>query len=271
MSFFLLSLIGCIEEVDPKGLLNTERKVVINSIISPQLENITVEVSLSVPLLGVKKPGVIEDDIVQNATVTLSDGDMSINLPFNDTGQYSIKSEQFPIEAGRSYFLSVTVGSTEYKSSCKIPEAKTSDFKVSSSKVSDGQRLRFTWQDPQGEENFYRLSGSASVSYSSGSYQESFYFDNGGFKTDLNRDGQTISIETDVYIEPGNVLDSARLQILTADENYYNYQKTVYDHGDSDENPFAEPVRLVSNIEGENVLGIFAAYQSVEHALKVEN
>ena len=264
---------SCVEEVNPKGLVNTGRKVVINSLISPQDSIISVEVSLSRPVLGITNFGA---DFITDAEVNISDGTSSHVIPFDDaTVKYNLETDIFPIQAGKQYFLEVKTGGNTYKASCQVPETPATDIRTTISEIRDGFRLRVFWKDQEGEENYYRVSGAYKDDVDR---DRNFYlgldFAEEGFKKDDGRDGEVISADTDIslnyFINGQKVLiDSLEIQLLTTDKNYYEYQKVLVDI-DQNENPFAEPVRLISNIEGEDALGIFAAYQSEIKKMKVE-
>ncbi len=270
LSVFVAS---CVEEVNPKGLVNTDRKVVINSLISPQDSIISVEVSLSRPVLGITNFGA---DLITDAEVIISDGTVSNVIPFDDvTARYNLETDVFPIQAGKQYFLEVKTGGNTYKASCQVPETPATDIRTTISETRDGFRLRVFWRDQKGEENYYRVSGGYKDDVDR---DRNFYlgldFAEEGFKTDNGRDGEVISADTDIllnYFVNGQkvLIDSLEIQLLTTDKNYYEYQKVLVDI-DQNENPFAEPVRLISTIEGEDALGIFAAYQSVIKKMKVE-
>ena len=266
---------SCVEEVSPEGLVNTRRKVVINSLISPQDSIIAVEVSLSRPVLGITNPGA---DWITDAEVVISDSSNSITIPFNsETNRYDLEIDAFSIQAGKQYFLEVKTGGNRYRASCQVPKTPASDIRITTSETLDGARLRVFWQDQAGEDNFYRVSGGYKDNIDRDhNFYQALDFYKEGFKKDNNRDGEVISADTDIFLGFSTngqkaSLDSIEIQLLTTDEAYYEYQKIIVENDEFDSgNPFIEPARLIHTIEGEDALGIFAAYQSVIKKFKVE-
>ena len=266
---------GCVEEVDPGDLVNTRRKVVINSLISPQDSVISVEVSLSRPILGITRPGA---DWIRDAEVVISDGVDRRIIPFDPgTFVYQLETNVFSIQAGKQYYLEVKTGGNTYKASCQVPKTPATDIGIITSETRDGARLRVFWQDQEGEENYYRVSGGYKDNVDRDyNFFGSLDFYEEGFKKDNDRDGEVISASTDIFLGSfingqKALLDSIEIQLLTTDKNYYEYQKILAENDQFDnDNPFREPVRLISTIEGEDALGIFAAYQSVIKKFKVE-
>lgn len=262
---------SCIEEVDPKGLINNERKVVVNSFISPQDSIISAEVSLSRPIIGFEPFNQSEDsDIINDALVSLSNGTNSVILLYNqETFRYELDAELFKIEPGEQYFLEVEVDSKTYTAQCTVPSWAATEISLSFTQVIDELRLRVLWQDEPNVENYYRVLGEYKTNFNDNAFFFNLFFDNDRFKQDVNRDGLQISADADLFGLNESNIDSVRIQLLTTDKNYYNYQKTVFDF-DGGDDPFQEPVRLISNIEGENALGIFAAYQSVVKEFRID-
>ena len=267
----MVLLSACVEEVDPKNLALAEKKVVINSLISPGDDFVKVEVSYSTPILGERLNSQGGDsDIIKDAQVKLSDGSQEMILSYDPMSEvYTNFDPDILIRPGKQYFLEVTVGSTTYTAQCRVPEKAADEITATANNLLDGFRMKVSWQDIPNEENYYWVSGN--YSFEDGlSSTLSFYEE--AFKSDANRDGATISADVEeyhTYYSNGEEqsVSYAEIQLLTTDENLYEYQKAVaaYDGGD---NPFAEPIKVPSNIEGG--LGIFAAYLSVKKEVLLE-
>ncbi|MFD1144886.1 DUF4249 domain-containing protein [Larkinella insperata] len=156
---------------------------------------------------------------------------------------------------------------------------------------------RMSWPDPANQANYYRVAGEVSSMqwitlplYRPGQttsdtirryvpMQSVVYFDNRTqYVSDLNQEGQSITSPKGTipdylnysYLDSvtkanygGNAPISQRpvtinLMLLHVDKNYYDYHRTLQQQGDVDENPFAEPVLISTNIQGG--LGCFGAY-----------
>lgn len=184
---------------------------------------------------------------------------------------------------------SCTVPKNVPVSELKVDSSRRSEFGV---ELTWGYNVRALWQDPAGETNFYRIVGygeclnwplrfpEASIDTTKpkvlmrGSIgfgrQEQFI-------TDQNQDGQLLMSsrgELPSYFDysfydstsqsgySGNHSFSRPLTLLVSvlqvDENYYNYHRARQQQRQSQNNPFAEPILMPSNIQGG--LGCFGAY-----------
>lgn len=151
--------------------------------------------------------------------------------------------------------------------------------------------IRLRIQDPPGEKNHYQIrmiaparSGERDLYFST--RDPSIIADNriedpvidgveafsgtAPFFKDVLFDGQAHEIELS-YAE-GVVLASRerllRVQVLYVSETYYKHLRSALLHEHTQENPFAEPVNIYSNVE--NGYGVFAGYSSQTFELAVE-
>jgi len=89
------------------------------------------------------------------------------------------------------------------------------------------------------------------------------YFNVAYFEDDLfDGQSQTISLSTfnqSVFDPEGRITSTLILRVYVTDEAYFRYHKTIELQDELDENPFAEPVRIHSNMS--NGFGIFAGYR----------
>lgn len=254
-------LFACVEEVTPPSIDNIEDKLVVNSVISPYLENISVEVSLSEKAFGIIDS--FGSDIISNATVVLSNGTSEVTLPFDfTTDQYVIPTTTFPIEEGVTYRLEVSAGGRSVSAEATLPqkigELESLDFSAGT------EILNVSWIDIPGEENFYRVAGFGNLEDDFGGYQNSFFFDSDEFVSDINRDGERISARGEGFLFGGSY-ESIEVKIISCDEMYFDYFEILSIFIEDD--PFADPVRLPSNIEGG--LGLFSAVQVSEFTVEL--
>jgi hypothetical protein len=261
----LLASCEMIAEVDiPK----VPSKLVVTSFISPQDTNWQVYVGQTKPIFE----KTITSEYVKDATVQLSNGSQTAVIPANPSqyGYYELNIKQAPflIEAGKTYFLTVSApDGRQVKAQCTIPISATS---VSSIEVVNGSGgIPFTgtmkWQDSPNETNFYRcfaytkyylsLVGGAWEGYiPNRDYDRKLY-------KDTNRQGANFSWEIDMQASEGYTDKKSRFLfiLLNTDENYYKYMTTRESASNNEGNPFAEPSAVFSNVEGG--LGVFAGYQ----------
>lgn len=283
------------QEVEPKGIVQEPEKLVVACFISPQDTVLAALVTRSSPVLGTAKP--FNSDVT-NATVTLSDGSQSVMLRIkagtiygNVYNTYRADPRELPIVAGKTYTLTVRVpDGRQVTATCTVPRPVALEQVVLDSAISDdlGSRGKnyyasLRWHDPAGQTNFYRVAGSNEYPYtyrvwtspnSSARdtvvhFRGDWYFRKGSILTDLGRDGQeiisqrgrlapsTMTLVNGVWMStrPSGQLNA---HLLHVDENYYRYHDAVERQNQLNENPFAEPVLIPSNIQGG--LGCFGAY-----------
>lgn len=190
------------KEVDPSRLNREAAKLVVTCFLSPQDTVLAVKINRSQPVLGNDVGYIYNGNTVTNATVTLSEGNRSILLPYAARETYYKEDiSKLPILAGHTYTLTVqTPGGEQVTSACTIPEpvnlARVAFDSVESS--SSGGRYVYTqyfvrghWQDPAGQANYYQLTGSFRAIFlcksceSNPNYKEQEqvttpYFDNNG-------------------------------------------------------------------------------------------
>lgn len=255
-------LVACTEEVTPPSIDNIEDKLVVNSVITPYLEEIAVEVSLSK-----KAFGVIDQfgpsDIITNALVVLSNGTVQVTLPFDFvTDQYVIATSTFPIEEGVTYRLEVTAGERSVFAETTLPQKVTEVESLSFNPNTDF--LDVSWIDISTDENFYRVAGFGNLEDDFGGYQNTFFFDSDEFVSDVNRDGERISARGEGFLFGGSY-ESIEVKIISSDEMYFTYFEILSNYIEDD--PFADPVRLPSNIVGG--IGLFSAVQVSEFTVEL--
>jgi hypothetical protein len=230
--------------------------------------------------------------------VQLSDGTKTVTLPYvagNNAStsynyfknsQYQLSAKQLPIVAGKTYTLKVTDKTGKiYESSCVIPMAvplkevlKDSVENTSNPFNKYTYIYKLNWQDPKGIENYYAVGGSFFEQYnvvvtgkpnSSTTFSGTIYFgdyDGKNLTNDKNKDGTTMSLSNNSNRNGGNYFDRTttytltfrriELGLISCDKNYYDYNLAAGRFDDN--NPFAEPTLMPTNIKGG--LGCFAGY-----------
>lgn len=289
----LMTLTGCTglrNEVDPGQLGAESAKLVVSGFLCPQDTLLAIRVSRSNTVVGdsisLLQPGII----VPNATVTLSEGDRSVVLPYykvrpSADSAYSISAKLLPIIAGRTYKLTVvTANGQKATSTCTIPEAVAPSVVKFDSLIEQSRTqpkryyIRVVWKDPVGQTNAYQVAGifryTTATNIRESKYTSlSFDDDNRGLFTDVGIDGDTI-YSGRAFLTPSSSsivnqqatfynqynTASVTVNLLSVDQSYYRYQEAVIRQRRARGNPFAEPVIIPSNIEGG--LGCFAGYNN---------
>jgi hypothetical protein len=282
-------------------LPQTESKLVVNSIISPDLPYINVIVTESIPLFSQTDA---TEGRVENATVKISDGVNEMVIPYDAENKlYSIPQSKFPIKDLKTYYLTVSDGTRSVTAQCTVPGKKPviKSYEFDTLLI-DGPyeqdtnlTLRMSWQDVPGDTNYYKLNAGIDLQYSVGIKtddnkirdvinKQHFYFHWVGQegRTELMSDkhldgsvmnsllgkfsyfGPTLVTMDDgkrVTYYPENKLLGIVLEVYNLDVNYYKYLHSLEIKGNSD-SPFAEPAALYSNVK--DGLGCFAAYNAAQ-------
>ena len=133
----------------------------------------------------------------------------------------------------------------------------------------NGDKIKFTIDDPSGENNFYHIKflfeyGDSTYSYIQDAYLEinetGFNYDNGGYLlTDQYFDGQQRSFEFEKWYWMGEEKpNKIQIHVHAMPKSYSDFKTSLDKYWDAEYNPFAEPVILYSNIK--NGLGLFSVH-----------
>lgn len=262
---------------------NSTSQLVATSYISPQDTVHRVFLQRTQPALGKR---LSEEGLkVMDATVTLSDGQNTVNLAYDVTNNsYFVRAEAFAIVADKTYFLKViTPHGDRAEASCTVPSLKGIQIteqnyssKVIHSKFDNyrytEQKFDFKWQDAPGIENYYRASVYRThteiypptvqgYKVSSGSYHDVAR----EISADTKSNDQVMKSNEFKFIsDVSNEFSKAyhfHMVLSVCDKHYYLYHKSVYAQLQNDDNPFAEPTLIYSNMVGG--IGVFAAYNQL--------
>ncbi len=273
-------LAACEKDVTSLNLPAIESQLVLYAFISPQDTVVSVRVYESKPVFTDRTGGV--SDLIPDATVTLSDGQKSValSLPGNvgqgpGTSSYYVMARDFPIEAGKTYMLRVSTpdgrlatAQCTVPAAPPVPEVRFDPALDTTTSGTAGQQVytgALHWQDPAGEENFYRVDADVNRVRTDNrgvvSDEWGQVLWNDGKSTtfsDARLDGaQFSSPETTIQVVRGyHGSVTLYAYLLHTDRAYFEYHRTL--RANTDSNPFAEPVLLYSNVEGG--LGVFAAF-----------
>jgi hypothetical protein len=283
-------LSGCEKEVTGIKLPESNAKLVVTSFISPQDTAVQVRVTRSQPVIGYQEP---LSQSVPDANVTISNGTQTRQLAFTGrdqstdiTASYLINTQDFPIVAGATYTLRVSVpGGETVEATCTVPEVPTEAPSVTIDSVlldNDGRTdyfLRMDWVDVPGQENYYRPMAEFSMvikqlppDTTQYSVVNPGYWEGEVFLSDQGKDGERLYAPKGVLPMgfPGSQRDitiSLFASLLHTDQNYFRYHRSLRQANRSQDNPFAEPVLVYSNVTGG--LGVFAAYNRATVMMRV--
>lgn len=223
--FILFGFISCetlIGEVSPDRLPKISEKLVVNSFISPQDTLVRVVVTASSPIFTPAKSvfqsfTVINGDttfynldaFISNATVTLSNGEKTIDLSYNPTEkwyEFRPSSNTMRIENGKEYFLNINHENSIAKASTIVPqrqdglvqviskiEENVFSFRNQDDQLSLLLSAKVTFDLDQANPTYYRVRGEVEsvledVLYEEGKEPE-FYFRNGFRRIRFNNQG----------------------------------------------------------------------------------
>lgn len=326
--FLLLFLTACESLVNtiPEGQLPLgEPQLTMFCYISPQDTVIRAKVSMSNPAFGVYNSNgqsyyiengdtIRTDRPLTTATVTISDGEATARLSYQKLNEvYELSTKDFPVRAGGTYTLTVSEGGKTARATCTIPmrQVPIKSFRLDSTETDNsfgnvgknGKKLAidFTWDDPTGEPNYYRVNVYEVLDVPSFIYNPAdttftetrrivtnyFRIDRQNFRStfqnDKNIDGTTFS--SPLFEHPssldnyntiltvnGKVTKPSRgperigvyLLLNNTDQPYFDFHRSLERY--QNDNPFTEPSLLYTNVEGG--LGAFGGYNQTVKEIK---
>jgi hypothetical protein len=179
------------------------------------------------------------------------------------------------VVAGRTYTLRVLIpGGESLEASCTVPEAPAPPaiaIDSLSSPDNNAQRfsMRMSWTDPAGQENYYRQAAEVRTVLTENVDRPPpipltwpVHWQADELTDDKAADGGMLYSPRGTSWFGGlsqyNPKQYLYAQLLHVDRHYYLYHRSFRNAGRSQDNPFAEPVLVYSNVTGG--LGVFAAY-----------
>ncbi len=273
-----------VTEIDPSQLPSTDSRLVLSCYISPQDTIISAKLTETKTVIST---GGTRADIT-NATMKISDGTKTVAMIYdNNLLYYRALPSQMPISVGKTYTMTVsTPDGRSVSSKCTVPPPITiKEIKVDSgtavtirnlnAKEVKEYYLKLIWQDLPGSVDYYRgygfITGSIGTKdmVNNVNGQSTFAVDFTSID-DKNSDGKLLSLNV-TYQPPRNItqftLQKLTVGLFHADINYFNYHESLRKQR-ANNNPFAEPVLLYTNVDGG--FGCFGAYNATWKDLKVK-
>lgn len=275
----MLGVAGC--EVSLQSDITPEfgqHQLVVNAILNTD-SVFTARVTINKPIL--------EDvpfENVQNATITISDEfGFSETLYHKSNGLYvSVSSKPEP---GKTYSIVVTAPGLETaRATSSIPKpVAITNMEFGQATFNDGILstsigITLSFQDPPDEENFYEVMVASGEQYYDSLLQSNVraFYDVGVNSINSNNDYIT-AVGTRLLLKDALINGKEAKLLLTSptiasygnlsavvlrsvSKQYYDYMITSELHLDVKNNPLAQPVNVLNNIE--NGFGIFAGYSN---------
>lgn len=283
ITLFLLIFPGC-ETIIKVDLPEHDPLLVINAVIQPG-SFWNVNVTRSIGILETGPPANVPD-----ATVEIwQDNQLLVNLAYAGDGDYR-SSANLP-QAGIDYTLRVSApGFDAIRADTRIPMVTPIDSAITSGSISTGTGdidLAIYFTDRANEDNFYSLRiidsnlpgppGSEYLFFTSkepalqgsnqffGIDEENTFEGIEALFDDVLLDGKHNRLDI-TYFDWSQFGQSAEVQLLTITEAQYRYALAADLQTETDDNPFAEPVLIFSNID--NGLGIFTGFSISQRRLR---
>lgn len=256
-------LASCDTMVTNVQVPDVEPQLIVYSFLSPENQNIVVEVRRTMPIFKGSREG---NDTVTNATVRIIQGGNQQLIPYTSKGQYRLPQSSFPLVPGLTYRIEVSTPQGErVTGTTTIP---TSIVAIDSVNLStqrgpfgfDLDLLQIRWIDNPAEKNYYQLY-SAYTSASEDTFLNIPSFvseiDNQVLSDDLSRNNvMSATVQTSLGLSAG---DTTLVDVVLAhtDEAYYRYHTLRLNY--SGNNPFSEPTIMFNNVTGG--VGVVASYR----------
>ncbi|MEA5405541.1 DUF4249 domain-containing protein [Arcicella sp. DC2W] len=245
----------------------------IEAFICPQDTLIKVKLNYTRPIVGTSIYQVWLAN-VSKAIVTITDGTKTATFDKpegNVSSTFTLNVKFFKIEAGKTYTLKViNYDGQQAEATCTIPLNSVDLKKVTVQEIGigelGGKKYIINWDDIPNEENYYSIYV-LDKTYSPGVGGEFYVYVGSEYSehsiTDLNNDGKRLSSTKSFYLQKRRDeyyggYSFNEIQVLNTDIHYYRYHKDLAENAFTQDNPFAEPIKIYSNIKGG--FGIFAGY-----------
>ncbi len=233
-------------------------------------------------------PSMLENNIIwgNDAIVTVSDGTITETLTpalFDRYPYKGYKGSQIKGKIFGEYELNIFYDDNEYFATTTIPDSIGIDsvwFQMWNPADSLGP-IGLNWQDPPGFGNFYKVTVRLEGVHN-GFFSPLFTFN---VLDDKLEDGKIMMFfpvfkpnDSHAYYRPEpsededdengavrffyKIGDTVSVKLSTMDKQSFRFWNSYFRNMMTDGNPFANPATVVTNIEGENVVGYWAGYGS---------
>jgi hypothetical protein len=280
--FFAYILMACedLSTIEEREVFSVKTPSV-ELFICPQDTAITARVWATNPTVGAGSK--VINSAQSNATIFITNEmNQRIELKWNKgLANYSASAKGFDVIAGKRYDMKLTTPAGDNLTAfCVIPQQidrqgiRLVKTKVEPSPFSDGTEYFVQWRDFPNQKNYYsvfvlnyyetfaptksiRLEGDGAIY---------------GIEDDKVKDGEVSTPQSWMLRErqvgstgPNQYARYQTLLVCHTDENYAKFHTSLAEIKRNNDNPFAEPSRLYSNVKGG--FGVFAGYNRTEYKL----
>ncbi len=263
MLFLLFSCESMVSEVEAP---TTSPKIIVSSYLRAGADTIAVQLYYSRPLYTLTSWSYDGYSPVSDAIVKINNESSTTTLLF-DPYLKSYYSTDMEVVGGKTYWLEVNTPKGEKVTAhCTVPAMAPPQAENITVDKNPGNfyeySFGFRFADKAGKGDYYRVSAGffnqwGPLPYEG--YYETIWFQNGEeFVSDVNKDGEYFTYKSPWLYFTSENNRKINLLLFSTDEHYFNYHRSINNF--EDDNPFAEPTPVYSNIEGG--LGVFAGYQS---------
>ncbi|NQZ44414.1 MAG: DUF4249 family protein [Flavobacteriaceae bacterium] len=287
----LSALIFSCDDVVDTEIVSIEQTIYISSFISPEIDSLRVNISRTLPALGLEINTVdpeqdLERFLIKDAEVRISNSaGASVQLPYNAAQfQYAESTNQLPIVPGETYLLIVEAEGRTYTANYTVPldniAAIDQQIRVSTDEFGfSTYDLDIGFIDIPDEDNFYVVGAFLDVpSEENLGFVRTIGFELEAFQTDNLRDGREIGANTEFFpdvifndaYEPEIVEQDLVMQVMLAERPLFNLLRANYLNDTNEGDPFLELSVEPNTIRGEGGTGIFAAYRYFEKRLALQ-
>lgn len=260
----LIASSACRETVISTADINIPVKLVVGCFINPHDDTLYATITLSKPLY---KPNnsPFEFDIVNNATVQISNGSNTANFVFNsDLQKYQLAASDITITPGSSYTLTVsTPDGKRVTASTVVPAAQNFNFSLAitpETSVDEFDRralLDARWQGVPGPDRYYRFIYGIKTSnefFIDEYWPNSDSWNGTQFYSDAQQENRLYRFRETIYLgwlgEPGNETTTSVTGLLQElDVHSFRYFSSLAAQLTTG-GGFSEPVVVYSNVEG---------------------
>ncbi|WP_222165334.1 DUF4249 domain-containing protein [Edaphocola aurantiacus] len=255
---------SCRKEVTNIPLAQADDMAILQGYLNPDLDTITIALSVASGITKNKKT--ITQTDLEHAQVTIESNGVVKPLQFltNNYGLvvFYLKRTELPILSGSTYTVRAKNGDKFSMEAMTTVPAPDFDFSFETtgpfhSASSDIYRIKTKVADIRGQENFYRINIYSEMPWNNSNVAIYYVTDDHDATAEIST-----KIELGAYAKDSG---TCTLSVSNISEEYYKFAESLNTLGNTDGNPFAEPTRLYTNVQGG--IGILASMRVKYKAL----
>lgn len=244
------SMGSCRKEVKNIPLAQADDIAILQGYLNPDLDTITIALSVASGITKNKKT-ITQADLEQ-AQVTIESNGIVKPLQFlaNNSGTvvFYLKNAELPILSGSTYTVRAKNGDKFSMEAMTTVPAPGFDFSFETTgpfnfpSSGDIYRVKTKVADIRGQENYYRINVYAEMRWSNSNVSIYYATDDHDATAEINT-----TLEISTYARDSG---TCTLSVSNISEEYYKFAESLNTLGNTDGNPFVEPTRLYTNVQG---------------------